>query len=794
MSPTTKFKSTCPTCEPSRPSRNNYFTGKLMMERDFTDEQRYFVEKIRLHHQRLHGTGIVCGLEVREHAKCPDRMLELLPGSAIDCCGHDIMVVDADSIVLEDFAEVRAIADDRDHTIDLCLEYRECYAEDVPVLYDECGCDDTACAPNRVLESFQVTAKVDQPLRHLHGASLELARIADLNVERATQVVLDEDAGLAYVLTRDLPAPSTIVRVRLDTMGVESTLDLGVPADTIALAADGSELYVALHPADPGPRRLAAIDTAAFAGGVVRDGEIPDSDAGYVVLYPAPDGRLMAQVMGTGIVKRWDVGVADPATPQHEVDVGDPLTVAEFSSDGTRAYAVANGSDLVTLATVDLSHTTAAIAGVTLRDVTVVRSTAPDVLVGVDAAAQLLYILDPTAVEPRLASFALEHEPLRARAVHGGHAALVVEDDGAGHVFEVVDLQALRRGTTPSSIPPVTIGPRAGPMTFMDDGARVLIPNNVDGAPSGVAVFDIRIGDCCAILDGAACPACDDDCVLLARIVGYRPGRRVLDMPAPGARPVPDPHARIVTEERRYLPSTQAIAEAVRCLCRGGGGGGTGLQGPPGPPGVPGGAGPQGPQGLAGPAGPRGPQGLRGPKGDDGTGLSQDLAHICAISWDHAGTVSLPKVMRSGFLIAFDRPVYSDDLHGFSISVAIRTPRDTGDRADLCWCDCDLEVIRPVRLPNRCDVANVNGEDLPRVPPGNAVDGVWILANLSSKDIYRAARITVRGNFIREFRSGRAPGPALDADHLPPWFGAPGYRTGDGIEGGIFESWFELLQ
>ena len=33
----------------------------------------------------------------------------------------------------------------------------------------------------------------------------------------------------------------------------------------------------------------------------------------------------------------------------------------------------------------------------------------------------------------------------------------------------------------------------------------------------------------------------------------------------------------------------------------------------------------------------------------------------------------------------------------------------------------------------------------------------------------------------------------VDANHLPPWFGgAPDYRTGDGVEGGTFESWFML--
>src|SRR6185369_12753270 len=39
-----------------------------------------------------------------------------------------------------------------------------CPTEDVPVLYDECGCDDTKCAPNRILESFRFDVLVDPPL------------------------------------------------------------------------------------------------------------------------------------------------------------------------------------------------------------------------------------------------------------------------------------------------------------------------------------------------------------------------------------------------------------------------------------------------------------------------------------------------------------------------------------------------------------------------------------------------------------------------------------------------------
>jgi hypothetical protein len=49
-------------------------------------------------------------------------------------------------------------------------------------------------------------------------------------------------------------------------------------------------------------------------------------------------------------------------------------------------------------------------------------------------------------------------------------------------------------------------------------------------------------------------------------------------------------------------------------------------------------------------------------------------------------------------------------------------------------------------------------------------------------------RVVVKGDFIRDATSQQR---AIDGDHLPPWL--PAQRTGDGIEGGTFESWI-LIQ
>ncbi|MFN2407768.1 MAG: hypothetical protein ABR594_17105 [Pyrinomonadaceae bacterium] len=73
--------------------RNNYFTGKLLTERDLTAEQRYLTDKLRLHHVALHGWGVICGLKVRSHPHCPDRRAIVEPGLAVDSCGRFIRVL-----------------------------------------------------------------------------------------------------------------------------------------------------------------------------------------------------------------------------------------------------------------------------------------------------------------------------------------------------------------------------------------------------------------------------------------------------------------------------------------------------------------------------------------------------------------------------------------------------------------------------------------------------------------------------------------------------------------------------
>src|ERR1700748_3411821 len=126
----------CVECDIPQLARNNYFTGKLLVERDFTDEQHYFMGKERRHNQRLHGWGAVCGLKVSPHPNpaCADRYVLIDPGTAIDCCGREILVrhqecFDFKARYLENWQAQNGPNEKPSDTpveLQICISYREC--------------------------------------------------------------------------------------------------------------------------------------------------------------------------------------------------------------------------------------------------------------------------------------------------------------------------------------------------------------------------------------------------------------------------------------------------------------------------------------------------------------------------------------------------------------------------------------------------------------------------------------------------------------------------------------------
>ena len=257
----------CPDCAIGPFSRNHYFTGKLLVERDFRDEQTYYIDKLRHHDARLHGWGVVCGLKVVQHPNqnCQNRIVIVEPGAALDCCGHDIVVREPTPIDITTLEGYDHLTAGTSATIQICLRYKECPAEKIPVLYDDCACDDTQCAPNRILESWEPGLVINPAPDPTHTHFPSLAWNNSINIAHAVKAVANQATQRLYVLTSD----GVVFPVRTDNHTVLAPVPL--PASRkpleIALSNDGTRLYVVV---DNTPRDLLVYDTADLASGAFR--------------------------------------------------------------------------------------------------------------------------------------------------------------------------------------------------------------------------------------------------------------------------------------------------------------------------------------------------------------------------------------------------------------------------------------------------------------------------------------------------------------------------------------------
>jgi hypothetical protein len=149
--------------------RVRYFTGQLLDEADFLEEQHYHVEKARRHNRMLHGWGVVCGLCVRPGAAGWELTVE--PGYALDPYGNEIVVGDEVTVDL-------CTEDDEGNAVSPCaqpdvqrgrvrserspgrrlylaIRYAECMTHPVPV--------GDSVEYSRTRESFAIRALTELP-------------------------------------------------------------------------------------------------------------------------------------------------------------------------------------------------------------------------------------------------------------------------------------------------------------------------------------------------------------------------------------------------------------------------------------------------------------------------------------------------------------------------------------------------------------------------------------------------------------------------------------------------------
>ena len=203
-------------CLPSGFSRLKYFYGKHLSVADFKDEQRYHAGKNLFHNQRLHGCGVLCGLDVCIEQASPD-VLRIKAGSALDHCGREIIVPWDQCIDVAAWYRAHYDAhreDDPESTwpsalvndnglLVLCamLRYNECPTGPEAAPRDPCGCGDSGCEFGRVSESFEL-----ELMPHAEAAAL-VEQCMFPNEEQITDVLDSTFDGLDLI--RRLAGPIT---------------------------------------------------------------------------------------------------------------------------------------------------------------------------------------------------------------------------------------------------------------------------------------------------------------------------------------------------------------------------------------------------------------------------------------------------------------------------------------------------------------------------------------------------------------------------------------------------------
>jgi hypothetical protein len=158
-----------------KPVRNRYFYGKLLDVLHFEMEQTYFNSKRWLLNRLITGPGVVCGLDVE---LTPNRQgVIVLPGMAIDRCGHEIIVTEPSQPVQlpepptyphdtpEQGSQSRYQGSPQRRG-DYCEEeyahivlcYHECESDPVPALAGACETV-TLCAASSIREQYKVEVR-----------------------------------------------------------------------------------------------------------------------------------------------------------------------------------------------------------------------------------------------------------------------------------------------------------------------------------------------------------------------------------------------------------------------------------------------------------------------------------------------------------------------------------------------------------------------------------------------------------------------------------------------------------
>jgi hypothetical protein len=198
------------------PTRNLWPYGKLLdsyhldLEGWYYRLQRYAINWL------VHGSGVVCGLQVVVDAQ---GMVGVTPGFGFDLVGREIEVPQMSKSIdprqpTDDCGIAQGSKIEGAGTVTLCLAYHECEAELIPLLVSECECEQR-CAASTVCERYALIIRSGEPdttaascmLPGIFGADATPSSIHATLVDRISQACPPKPADTCIVLARiTLPA------------------------------------------------------------------------------------------------------------------------------------------------------------------------------------------------------------------------------------------------------------------------------------------------------------------------------------------------------------------------------------------------------------------------------------------------------------------------------------------------------------------------------------------------------------------------------------------------------------
>jgi hypothetical protein len=214
------------------PRRNNYFYGKLMDVPHFEMEQNYLVSQRRLLNRLALGQGVLCGLSVTPSAD--GKQICVSPGVAIDALGREIVVplntcVDPWQLTAACGQTPTPLPKQQAHQVYLCLCYRECTSDFIPVLVTDCNTREQ-CSPGTIVESFCLL--VQQTVPPPPPPPTEPPVLADPNPQACAALrngvsPPDRRKLLSQALSSACVAPTSDLCVPLATINLTATDQIG---------------------------------------------------------------------------------------------------------------------------------------------------------------------------------------------------------------------------------------------------------------------------------------------------------------------------------------------------------------------------------------------------------------------------------------------------------------------------------------------------------------------------------------------------------------------------------------